>query len=85
MAEHQPQVAGAHGPGGHLIIQRLMDVVWNIPSLPLTILLIMMFGSGILPLVLVFCLTGWMGNANSVRMQFYRYKGREYVLVSNSP
>ena len=61
-----------------------MDIIWNIPSLPLTILLIMLFGSGILPLVLAFCLTGWMGNANSVRMQFYRYKGREYVLASRT-
>ena len=77
-------VCGYYGGWIDLIIQRLMDVVWNIPSLPLTILLIMMFGSGILPLVLVFCLTGWMGNANSVRMQFYRYKGREYVLASRT-
>lgn len=77
-------ICGYYGGWVDMLIQRLMDVVWNIPSLPLTILLIMLFGSGILPLVLVFCLTGWMGTANGVRMQFYRYKNREYVLASRT-
>jgi len=77
-------ICGYYGGWIDMIIQRLMDIIWNIPSLPLTILLIMLFGSGILPLVLAFCLTGWMGTANSVRMQFYRYKGREYVLASRT-
>ena len=73
-------ICGYYGGWVDLIIQRLMDVIWNIPSLPLTILLIMLFGSGILPLMLVFCLTGWMGMANGVRMQFYRYKIRSMSL-----
>ena len=77
-------VCGYYGGWVDLIIQRIMDIIWNIPSLPLTILLIMLFGSGITSLVLVFCLTGWMGTANSVRMQFYRYKNREYVLAART-
>jgi len=77
-------ICGYYGGWVDLIIQRLMDVIWNIPSLPLTILLIMLFGSGILPLMLVFCLTGWMGMANGVRMQFYRYKNKEYVLAART-
>ena len=77
-------ICGYYGGWVDLIIQRLMDVIWNIPALPLTILLIMLFGSGILPLMLVFCLTGWMGMANGVRMQFYRYKNKEYVLAART-
>ena len=77
-------ICGYYGGWVDLIIQRIMDIIWNIPSLPLTILLIMLFGSGILPLMLVFCLTGWMGMANNVRMQFYRYKNKEYVLASRT-
>lgn len=77
-------ICGYYGGWVDLIIQRLMDVIWNIPALPLTILLIMLFGSGILPLMLVFCLTGWMGMANGVRMQFYRYKNQEYVLAART-
>ena len=30
------------------------------------------------------CLTGWMGTAATTRTQFYRYKGREYILASRS-
>lgn len=77
-------ICGYYGGWVDLIVQRIQDVIWNIPSLPLTIMLIMLFGSGLLPLVLVFCLTGWMGTANSVRMQFYRYKNREYVLAART-
>ena len=77
-------ICGYYGGWVDMIIQRLMDIIWNIPSLPLTILLIMLFGSGILPLMLVFCLTGWMGMANGVRMQFYRYKNKEYVLAART-
>ena len=77
-------ICGYYGGWVDMVIQRLMDVLWNIPSLPLTILLIMLFGSGIMPLILVFCLTGWMGMANGVRMQFYRYKGKEYVLAART-
>ncbi len=77
-------ICGYYGGWVDLIIQRIMDIIWNIPALPLTILLIMMFGSGIVPLMLVFCLTGWMGMANSVRMQFYRFKNKEYVLASRT-
>lgn len=77
-------ICGYYGGWIDLIIQRIMDIIWNIPSLPLTILLIMLFGSGIVPLMMVFCLTGWMGMANSVRMQFYRYKNKEYVLASRT-
>lgn len=77
-------VCGYYGGWVDLIIQRIQDIIWNIPSLPLTILLIMLFGSGILPLILVFCLTGWMGMSNGVRMQFYRYKNKEYVLAART-
>ena len=30
------------------------------------------------------CLTGWMGTAATTRTQFYRYKGREYILASRT-
>jgi oligopeptide transport system permease protein len=30
------------------------------------------------------CLTGWMGTAGRTRTQFYRFKGREYVLASRT-
>lgn len=77
-------VAGYYGGWVDMLIQRLLEIMTSIPQLPLTILLIMWFGSGIVPLIIVFVLTGWVGTSNSVRIQFYRYKNREYVLASRT-
>jgi oligopeptide transport system permease protein len=35
-------------------------------------------------LFFAFVLTGWVGTAARVRMQFYRYKGQEYVLAART-
>lgn len=40
--------------------------------------------SQILVLFLAFFLTGWIGMAGSTRMQFYRFKNREYVLAART-
>jgi len=34
--------------------------------------------------IFAFIFTGWIGMANSTRAQFYRYKGREYVLAART-
>jgi oligopeptide transport system permease protein len=40
---------------------------------------------GVVPsLLFAFVLTGWIGMASTVRMQFYRFKGQEYVLASRT-
>lgn len=77
-------IAGYYGGWVDILIQRLLEIITSVPQLPLVILLIMWFGSGILPLILVFVLTGWVGISNSVRIQFYRYKNKEYVLASRT-
>ena len=35
-------------------------------------------------LIFAFVLTGWIGMAGRVRMQFYRFKGQEYVLAART-
>ena len=37
-----------------------------------------------LSLIFAFVLTGWIGTAALTRKQFYRFKGREYVLASKT-
>ncbi len=77
-------VCGYYGGWVDMLLQRMMDVIQNIPTLLLTVVLVLLFGSDLLSLVLIFGLTGWMGTANGVRMQFYRYKNREYVLAART-
>lgn len=76
--------AGYYGGWVDIFIQRFLEIITSIPPLPLTILLIMWLGSGIVPLIIVFVLTGWVGISNAVRIQFYRYKNKEYVLASRT-
>ena len=38
----------------------------------------------ILSLLLALCITGWIGTARLIRAQFYRFKGREYVLAART-
>ena len=40
--------------------------------------------SNIWALLIAFFVTGWIGMANSVRMQFYRFKNQEYVLAART-
>lgn len=76
--------AGYYGGWIDIFIQRFLEIITSIPQLPLVILLIMWLGSGVLPLIIVFVITGWVGISNSVRIQFYRYKNKEYVLASRT-
>ena len=45
---------------------------------------ILYLGQNFLTFALALCLTGWMGVAGTTRAQFYRFKGREYVLASRT-
>ena len=47
-------------------------------------LAILHLGNNFLTFFLALCLTGWMGTAHRTRTQFYRFKGREYVLASRT-
>lgn len=75
---------GYYGGKFDMIAQRCMEVIGNIPFLPLAILIIMILGSGMHALIIVFLINGWIGVANNVRIQFYRFKNREYVLASRT-
>jgi oligopeptide transport system permease protein len=77
-------VCGYYGGWIDLIIERIKEVLWNIPNLPLFILLILMWGTSLRTLITVFVIQGWMGMASGVRVQFYRFKNREYVLASRT-
>ena len=50
----------------------------------MTILFMMIFGTGIVAIILALTATGWIGMASMIRAQFYRFKGREYVLASRT-
>lgn len=80
-------VEGYYGGAVDLILKRISEIASEIPFFILASLLqIYMVASGklhpFLGLLYAFCLTGWIGIANTTRRQIYRFKNREYVLAS---
>ena len=81
-------ISGYFGGNVDLFMERFCDILYNIPGvvvLTLTILLLDDKGiSKTIQLGIALCLTGWMSTAGRTRTQFYRFKGREYILASRT-
>ncbi len=80
-------IEGYYGGKLDLIMERIADVLYSIPYMVLFSLLQLRWGKeiGVVgALLLAFVLTGWIGVASTVRTQFYRFKGQEYVLAART-
>ncbi|MBN2268762.1 MAG: ABC transporter permease [Acholeplasmataceae bacterium] len=77
-------IAGYYGGILDLIFDRFVEIISSIPFLSVLTLLILRFGSALWVIVLAFTATGWIGSYGTGRMQFYRFKNREYVLAART-
>ena len=78
-------IEGYYGGAVDLIMERVCDILGAIPfMIVISLLKYHMQASHILILFISFFLTGWMGMAGRTRMQFYRFKNQEYVLVART-
>lgn len=77
-------VSGYYGGTVDLILQRITEVIGRIPWLVTLAIFVSFFGPGIQTLIFVLIVSGWIGPQSVTRTQFYRYKGREYVLASRT-
>ncbi len=78
-------IEGYYGGKTDLIMERIVDLLASIPFMVVITLLKYYFNvSHILILFISFFLTGWTGMAGRTRMQFYRFKNQEYVLVART-
>ncbi|MDO5079423.1 MAG: ABC transporter permease, partial [Streptococcus minor] len=66
------------------IMMEVYNVISNIPSLLIFIIMSYALGAGFWNLILAFCLTGWIGVAFSIRIQIMRYRDLEYNLASRT-
>ena len=62
----------------------LYNVLDNIPQTLLLILISYVLKPGVSTIIFALSLTGWLGMAARVRMQFYRFKGQEYILAART-
>jgi len=77
-------IEGFYGGLVDLLMQRFSEVVGRTPWLVVLSIMVVLFDPGITTLILTLIISGWISTASTTRMQFYRYKGREYVLASRT-
>ena len=78
-------IEGYYGGKIDLIMERIVDILASVPSMIVITLLKYHFNvSHVVILFISFFLTGWTGMAGRTRMQFYRFKNQEYVLVART-
>ena len=77
-------ISGYFGGTVDLVMERFTDILGRIPWIVIMTLCILYFGQGFGSFIIALCLTGWMGISGTTRAQFYRFKGREYVLASRT-
>lgn len=80
-------IEGYYGGAIDMFMERISDILANVPFMVVTVLFKLHLASkvGIVgSLIYAFILTGWIGMASSVRMQFYRFKNQEYVLAART-
>lgn len=77
-------ISGYYGGTFDLIFGRFVEILSGIPFLAVLTLLIIRFGTPVWVIVLAFTITGWIGSYSMARMQFYRFKNREYILAARS-
>ena len=77
-------ISGYFGGNTDLIMERIIDILNGMPFIVVVTLCILHLGNNVVTFAIALCLTGWIGTASRTRTQFYRYKGREYVLASRT-
>ena len=80
-------VEGFYGGKIDLVMERIADILNGVPFMIVAVLFNMHLAAtlGVVgALIFAFVLTGWIGTAATVRMQFYRYKKQEYVLAART-
>ncbi|MDP2425610.1 MAG: ABC transporter permease [Candidatus Izemoplasmatales bacterium] len=84
-------ISGYYGGTVDLLMERFTEILNGVPWLVAMTLIKLYFEdvpffktNPIFLIALALVITSWIGTSRSVRAQFYRYKGREYVLASRT-
>ena len=78
-------IEGYYGGKIDIVMERFVELLSSIPfMIVITLLKYHLDVSHMLVLFISFFLTGWTGMAARTRMQFYRFKNQEYVLVART-
>lgn len=77
-------ISGYFGGKIDQVMQRILEMMYSIPSLIVLILLMIWFESGIVTIAIAIALTGWVPMARVVRGQMLQLKSQEFVLAART-
>jgi oligopeptide transport system permease protein len=78
---------GYYGGRFDLIVERIKDILWQVPGVVFMTLFQIYFAKkmgSLFALFICFIVFGWIGTSGTVRAQFYRFKGQEYVMAART-
>ncbi len=67
------------GGKGDDALMRVADILYALPYLLIVIMLMVVMGSGLIPIIIALTITGWIGMARIVRGQLLQLKEQEYI------
>lgn len=80
-------IEGYYGGATDMIMERIVEILGGVPFMVVVTLFSLHLSNkiGVIPsLLFAFVTIGWIGTAATVRTQFYRFKGQEYVLAART-
>ena len=78
---------GYYGGTFDLLMERLKEILYEVPFVVCMSLFQLYFSHKIGPVVsmlFAFCFFGWIATSSTVRAQFYRFKGQDYVMAART-
>lgn len=75
-------IAGFSGGRVDNMMMRACDILHAIPYLLVVIMLMVVIGTGLIPIIIALTITGWITMARIVRAQIFQLKEQEYILAA---
>lgn len=77
-------ISGYYGGRVDDILQRIVEILYGIPTLVIVILMSLFMPPGITAIIIAITITGWIGMSRIVRGQVLKFKNQEFVLASRT-
>lgn len=75
-------ISGYVGGKVDMVMMRIIDIIYSVPSLIYVVLILLVFGDSIGSMMFAICLTSWIGMARQVRTQIMSLKEMEFSLAA---
>jgi peptide/nickel transport system permease protein len=77
-------IAGFYGGTIDILIMRFVEIMYNIPTFFLILVIVAIYGSSIWYIMAAIGLTAWTTDAKLVRGEVLKVRGMEYIVAANS-